>query len=251
MLADALWLNRLAELQQRCDRRQQITHTDFLPTETAAETAAYLARNAWVPWVFSGGFPGAERQALFFLPDWQPPELFDPGTVLTALRIIPSDPAGLTHRDYLGSLMALGVKREKTGDFLLLPELAQLVLMPSLIPYLTSNLTRVGRAAATVEEIPLTALIQPERRTETFTRTVMSLRCDSVIAAAFGLSRGGAAEAIARGLVTVDHRLEEKPDRLLPERCLVVVRGRGRAEVATEYQRSRKGRILITVTREE
>lgn len=248
-LAPAL-LKRLQELSSRCERQQQVISTDFLDAETVARMQT--AHSVIPPQaIFSGGYVGAERQALFFLPDWLEKDAFLPGDYLHLLKITPAEPTGLSHRDYLGSLLSLGIRREKTGDILVHPDHAQLLIFPELIPYLTSNLTRIGRTSARVEEIPLSALLLPEKHTTTFTRTVASLRCDSVLSAAFGLSRGDAAEAMKKGLVSINHLPEEKPDRPVKSGCLLSVRGMGRARMETEQTQSRKGRIFIRIIREE
>lgn len=248
---DPALLKRLQELSSRCKRQQQVISTDFLDAETVARIRTAHSVISQERTVFSGGYDGAERQALFFLPDWLEKDAFLSEDSLHLLKITPAEPTGLSHRDYLGSLLSLGIRREKTGDILVQPDHAQLIVFPELIPYLTSNLTHIGRTSARVEEIPFSALTLPEKHTTTFTRTVASLRCDSVLSAAFSLSRGDAAEAMKKGLVSIDHLPEEKPDRPVKSGCLLVVRGMGRARMETEQTQSRKGRIFIRIIREE
>ncbi len=246
---DAKLLRRIEELQQRCRQRQQITYTDFLDVHTAAQIQQ-LPEFHQTNHIFSGGYADADRKILFFLPDWQEKDTFYPELLLKLLKITPAASQGLTHRDYLGSLLALGVKREKIGDILVLTDCAEVIILPSLLPYLTSNLAHIGRTSAIAAEIPFEELVLPQRHFSTTTRTVARLRCDSVLAAAFSLSRSEAVSAIMKGLVTVNHLSEDKPDRLLPSECMLSIRGKGRVQIKAEADRSRKGRIFIHIIRE-
>lgn len=244
-------LHRIQELQQRCDQKQQIVHTDFLDAQTVSQIQQYLSFHTFPAFHFSGGYPDAERQVLFFLPDWQDPADFQPETFFTFLRLRPTAPQGLTHRDYLGSCMALGVKREKMGDILVLEDGAEFIVLPSIVPYLLSNVTRIGRTSTEIVEISPAELQLPVRQTIQFTRTTASLRCDTLVSAAFSLSRSEAVAAISKGLVAVNHLPEEKADRTLSLPCMLSVRGKGRVYLETEQNRSRKGRIFIHITQEK
>ena len=111
---DRLLLARILDKWEQADRRGTPACTDFLsPRERIAAEA--LLRMAGVPsdrWCISGGYAGAERTMLAFLPDWQEPE--DAVFPLRCLRAEFHTDYDLTHRDILGSLMGEGIVRETT-----------------------------------------------------------------------------------------------------------------------------------------
>lgn len=87
--------------------------------------------------ILAGGYPDAERRLWAFLPDWLEEETWQQGEEcpLCALEVETPPGAGLTHRDYLGSLMGLGLTREKLGDILLSQQGAQVVVLREMLPF--------------------------------------------------------------------------------------------------------------------
>lgn len=116
---------------------------------------------------FSGRLPDAERRLWAFLPDWLEEETWQQGEEcpLCALEVETPPGAGLTHRDYLGSLMGLGLTREKLGDILLSQQGAQVVVLREVLPILLSQWEKVGRYPVRLTPIPL-AQLRPVRGSE-------------------------------------------------------------------------------------
>ena len=92
-------------------------------------------------------------------------------------------------------------------------------------------------------------LIIPEARFEYVRDSVSSVRLDSVVSSAFRLSRAKAAEAVRRGLVSVDHAECLKPDAAVHEGSSIVLKGKGKAVLEETGGESRKGRIRIVIKR--
>ena len=109
---------------------------------------------------------------------------------LVAMRIISRDPNEYPgHRDYLGSILGLGINRDKLGDILVSKSSADIIVKPEIMEYIGLNLIKVGNTTVDVEEISLKELLQPERPYKEMKSTVASLRLDAVAGIAFGLSR--------------------------------------------------------------
>ena len=110
----------LAHILDKCEQsrnRNIPSATDFLsPAEQRSAQDLLHAAAIHDGCAFCGGFERAERRMLLFLPDWQ--EEADESEYMTALRCTYRKEDTLTHRDFLGSLMAQGVTREKLGDIL-------------------------------------------------------------------------------------------------------------------------------------
>ena len=92
--------------------------------------------------VFFGGYEDAERKVLGFFPDWY--EDYSAHFPVKAIEIIPSDTENLTHRDYLGSIMGLGIKRECIGDIIQKDDGAYVFAGDEIIDFLIGNLDKIG-----------------------------------------------------------------------------------------------------------
>ena len=197
-------------------------------------------------YLFDGGYEGAERTVLLFLPGWAEEPA---GDELVFLRASFHGGESLTHRDILGSLMGLGVVRERVGDILVSPHSADIVAAPPLREFFLREWDQAGRVKLTVTEIGREALCVPQTQVKVIRDTVSSLRLDAVTATAFSMSRGRAAELIAAGKVSLDHVPCLKGDKPVGEGAVITARGLGKAKLAGVGGLSKKGRTGITVER--
>ena len=243
---ERLLLARVLDKYEQMDRRNIPTATPFFTqAEQAAVQALLNAAGIRSGYVWNGGYPQAERKLLQFLPDW----CEEDGNVLTALRARCRGDEEPNHRDFLGSLMALGLTREKFGDLLVSPGRCDLIAAADAAPFLLQNWDSAGRARLQVEEIPLCDLEIPVQQVKEIRDTVASLRLDAVAAGGFSMSRTRAAELIAAGRVQVNHLDCGKGDRLVAEGDVITVRGLGKCLVAQVGGRSKKGRTMIVLHR--
>ncbi len=196
-----------------------------------------------------GGYPEAERVLLGAFPDWQPPaeELFP----LTCVRITWRFGA-LTHRDFLGALLSLGLKRETIGDMAVDPEgdggVCRVVCRDRMADFVAENLTRVGRCGVACAQTDMTGMHGPDRFAP-IQDTVASPRLDCVVAALCGLSRAQAGELIAQGLVSVDFEVEDDWAAAVEQGAAVSIRGHGRFAVDEVGPPTRKGRLRLAARR--
>ena len=155
-----LLLARVLDQWQRAEQRGVPTHTGFLSPAEQAVSADLLMAAAPGQGILAGGYPDAERRLWAFLPDWLEEETWQQGEEcpLCALEVETPPGAGLTHRDYLGSLMGLGLTREKLGDILLSQQGAQVVVLREVLPILLSQWEKVGRYPVRLTPIPLAQL---------------------------------------------------------------------------------------------
>ena len=151
------------------------------------------------------------------------------------------------HRDMLGALMGCGIRREAVGDLCLQPRQCDLFVTAELAPYLLDNLTSAGRAHLTLTRIAPSQADRPPQALQELRVTVSSPRLDSVISAAFHLSRGSAADAVAAGRVNLNDLPCLKPDRAVQENDTVSVRGLGKLRVLALGGLTKKGRLALTL----
>lgn len=246
---DRLVLARVLDKQEQAHSRNVPAYTDFLsPAQQAqAITLLRIAGAREESYLVLGGYGGAERCILLFLPDWLDRTEAEPP--LRCLRATFRPEFDLTHRDLLGSLMGLGIVREKTGDLLVDKTSCDLVVLDTVAEFLLQNWDSAGRAKLTVQALAPEDLCVPEQQCEEVRDTVSSLRLDAIAATGFRLARGKAAALVEGGKIQVNWQDCTKPDKLLAEGDVVTARGFGKFEVSTVGGVTRKGRTSIVLKR--
>lgn len=248
---DRILLARILDQEETARLRGLPACTVFLSPAEQALCQDLLAA-AGTTYFFTGGYPGAERRICVFLPDWMSPESFreEENCPLCALTAETTGGNGLTHRDFLGSLMGLGLTREKLGDLLVEEgRRAQVLCLREALPILETQWDKAGKYPLRLTPLPLDKIHAPQVETRHIRDTVASLRLDAVLASGFSLSRGKAADWIASGRVTVNHRPCEKADKLVTEGDVLVCRGLGKCVLSRVDGLSKKGRIMIHLNR--
>lgn len=235
---------------QQCCQQYRLTHTAFLDLRQRSlveKLCRELSRgNKDVRCVFYGGYEDAERTLAVFLPDYA--DVSDCPISVIRIKTAPGGKT-LAHRDYLGSLLALGLKREMTGDILATDSGADIIILNEIKDFILLNYDKAGRTALKLEAVSIGGLCIPEQKTVLMKDTVASLRLDNVIAAAFSLSRAKAFEAIRSGSVFVNSMQAEKPDMQVEEGCKLVLRGKGKAYLREAGGKTRKNRIAVVLER--
>ena len=246
-------LARALDKLELAENRGVPAHTAILSPGEQASVTDLL--NAWgrPKHVFFGGYEDAERRLCAFLPDWQEEEDFlsDPENPVSAMEADFPQNAGLSHRDVLGSLMGLGITREKLGD-ILFPEKGgcQVVVLREALPILLSQWESAGRyKVKNLREIPLSALSPRPTQVKAIRDTVATPRLDAVLASGFSLSRSKAAAQISAGRVAVNHRECLKSDRQVEEGDVLTCRGLGKCVVKEVPGQSKKGRTMLVLER--
>lgn len=257
MTEDERLLAHAQDLKQQAADRSMPTHTAFLDLHQRTVLKALEKQmNRDVDTFYYGGYPDAERTVAFFLPKFYAASTADEffasspeDNPLTLLRVDKDRFHAVTHRDYLGALMGLGVKRELLGDIVTDDDGAFVFCLRTAQDYLKRNLTSVGRASATVREVELSALPARDDVFEERFFSVASVRLDAVLAAAFSLSRTKAGSVIESGAVFVNSVQTLKPDQKLDEGDKLVLRGKGKALLYEIRGESKKGRTHVLIRR--
>ena len=248
---ERLLLARTLDKLELARTRNIPSHTGFLSPQERTSVENLLNASGHPSHLFFGGFEGAERTLCAFLPEWLEGEdwLADPESCpIRALRCTWSG-AKLTHRDFLGATLGLGLDREKLGDFLVGEGQCDLIVLEDVADFLLLHLDQAGRARLKVSTIGLSDVEPPVLQVKTIRDTVSSLRLDAVAASAFSLSRGKAADLISSGRFQLNHRECLKPDRAVAEGDTISCRGLGKCVVKEVGGPSKKGRIMIVLER--
>lgn len=221
--------------------------TGFLSPAERAAAERLLSAAGHPRSLFYGGYGEAERRVCLLLPDWQSEEDAVAQAPIALLRCAYSEKNALTHRDMLGALMALGIRRDRTGDIIVNPGFSDVIILEDIAEYLLTSLTSAGRARVSAELLPLGELSSPVSDSRRVRATVSSPRLDCLISAAFNLARSRAAELTASGRVQLNGAECLKPDKGMKEGDIVACRGLGKLRLTAIGGFSKKGRLCVEI----
>ncbi len=241
-------LARLLDKVDIHERSGTMQHSRFL-SERDRLCCEPVLRALGLDGIFWGGYDEAERTVLILPAEWQDPDSIRQGETgpVAVLRASFRREESLSHRDFLGALMGLGIERETVGDLIPRPGSCDIVLLREIMPYVMQNLTSAGRASLSLSEIPEAEPRESEFRL--LKDTVASLRLDAVVGCGFALAREKAATAIRTGKVAINGMECLKPDKLVEAGDRISLRGLGKMELSEVGGLSRKGRTQIVIKR--
>ncbi|MDO5028256.1 MAG: YlmH/Sll1252 family protein [Bacillota bacterium] len=237
-------MKRVLDLVEITINRHSITYTDFLEPNLVEAAKSILNRFDQISYSIDGGFENAERNIISIYSWYYFYEEKD--LPLKALEL-KGNIENLDHRDVLGSLLGLGIVREKIGDIGFFPDSIKLVVSTDISTFILYNLNKVKHENIKVQEIPLADLGEIQVAGIDKDLIVSSLRLDQLVAEAYNLSRSQAQKLVASGLVKVNFSTEEKGHKNLEEGDLVSVRKKGRFKIKKINGLTKKGRIKTTI----
>lgn len=236
----------------QCERQNRPAFTDFVNPVVQDLILHHFtsghSRGDLPFMAMEGGHEGYESCIAGFYPSAHSIEVVDFPIVLLEITAIEA-PVTWTHRDLLGSMLGLGLSREKFGDLRIGEAAAYVFVLEKLAPFVLSSLTRVSRDPVSVRAVPWSSFPQEDAGGELIFRTVKSPRLDALIAAGFDLSRGQAQKLVESDRVKVNHRPEGRPDKTVPEGAVISVRGFGRLILAAHLGQSKKEREKMQIKR--
>ncbi len=252
-------LGRLEDLSRECEEKNYLTHSVFFGfSEQSALLEELGKRNRQkdingVPYLLFGGEEESERRCFVFLPSYMSKEDFlqnesTSPEVLACLHVYPKAEkfaTPLTHRDYLGALLSLGIERNRIGDILCGEKEAYIYVSSDLADYLQENLISVGKNPIKTAKLhPFSCPYAPSFEQKRI--SVSSLRLDSLLAGAFHISREEAKRQIEAGNVFLTSS-SPKPDALPKEGEHISLKGKGKFVFLGEAGTSKKGKRIASI----
>ena len=249
---------RFAELSRLAYQRDIITYSDFLNLNEQNILHTLPKDQIFTRIVSFGGYEMAERQMAAFIPDalylrYGKKESVDAeiGYPFCALEIRPvnlrfAEP--LTHRDYLGAVLNLGIERSRTGDILPGEDGALMFVHDDIAEFICSELSRIRHTSVRVCQVPLSD-VSYTPKVEEIRGTVASVRLDSLLSLAFSQSRSKLSGLISGAKVYVNGKLITSNGYQPQEGDIISVRGMGRFRYEYAGARTRKNRINVVIAR--
>ena len=230
---------RFNELYSRSYEKNIKCFTDFLNIDEQS-----ILEGTYLVCVKHGGYPLAERVIAGFGDGIEEADF-----PIALLKIAPVNQKfadKLTHRDFLGALMNLGIKRELLGDIIVSENTGYLFCIEQIKAYIIDNLRTLKHTTVSVNEIeqlPDTAVKEPEIKQV----IVSSLRLDALISAVYKLSRSQSSKLFLQDKIFVNSKLISNNSYQLKDSDIISVRGFGRIYYVSQIKTTKKNRIVVEI----
>ena len=239
---------RIRDLSDQSYRTNQYTFTGFL---TPAQQDIYYRLShqpEMMQGTLFGGTADCERQVLRL---GSPEEFgYEEDFPICCIRVTPvlaKFADKLTHRDYLGALMHLGIVRDTIGDIVVKEDAVYFFCLEKMADFIVENLSKVKHTqirCQKMEEVP--ECVRPDLKPVSL--IVSSLRIDGVIAKLYHLSRSQSLNLFREKKIFVNGRQMENNSGVLKESDVVSVRGYGKFVCNGTIHTTKKGNLKIEIS---
>lgn len=250
---DKLLISKMLDKMKLSQSRNSIEYLDFLDLYEQQLLQKIIKQEKIENNLFHGGIEETERKILLFYPNKlneltsQNPKKILP---IKCIRInLPKEMHGkYKHRDYLGGLMKLGIKREKIGDILVFENGADILILEEIENFLMNNITSLTRFnKAKIETINLQDIREKKINKKEIKIIVPSLRIDAVISEVIHTSRGKSEELLQEGRIFLNYEQIAKGTKQIKEKDILIIRGKGKFEIGTIEGVTKSGRIKMVI----
>lgn len=218
------------------ENKDEASNTNFL---TPAEMAEALVILRGYDYCILGGYEEAERKLLVI-----GSESSDISKYAKLIRIEAISCNKLNHRDVLGSVLGLGIKREMIGDIIITESCAYVIVMNEMFNYIKNNLDKVGHEKIKITESSFDNLNERNSKIEK-NFNVASLRVDAIVSVVFGLSREESNKLINAEKILVNYMPCKNNSKQIKIDDVISVRGYGRVKIIELLGETSKGRLKI------
>lgn len=240
---------RLIELSNLSFRRNITAYSDFLNLNELNILHTTPKNMFPVPYETFGGYHSAERQMVSFLPDAlylsEKPDHY-PVVPVQIRPLQKKFSESLTHRDYLGAILNLGVERNKIGDIIFLEDEVVAFIHQHLAEYICEHLQRIRHTSVISETLPLKEFHYAPRYQE-IKGSVASVRLDTLLALAFPQSRSKLTGLISSAKVYVNGRLITSNGYHVKDGDIISVRQMGKFAYKGLLSETKKGRYYVII----
>ena len=234
-------INIVSSVFKECYEKNKTYVSNFL---TVAEQEIFLNEAKKYPHLqltFDGGMINAEYQKALISPTG-----INVSSNISLLKIAFNPKyLTLTHRNVLGSLIHLGIERNRIGDISLTDSFAYVAVSSNMVEFIKDNLLTINHQEVIISES--FDRIELEDKGVEKTIFLQSSRLDGVIAQAFNLSRDESSELIKHEMVKVNQKIVVKSFQNLKACDIISVAHKGRIKIIDDSATSRSGRIVMKI----
>lgn len=243
---DKILISRIMDALSAAEEKNILRNTQFLNGHEI-NLAKKIADNFNVQYGFYGGYDEAERCILVCYPDFLYPE--DDDIPIKVIKAQTKNKSRLSHRDYMGAVLNLGIKREKIGDIVVCDDCGYIFCMDDISDYIVSQIEKIGNCGVLLGVSDFNNVSVPPKKFKEITDSVSSIRLDALVSSAVGISRNEASSLIQKGGVSVNWEVRDKNDFKPEEGDMLSIHGFGRVLFYKIGGSSKKGRIFVTLRR--
>ena len=249
---DKLLLAQILDKIDFANKRDTIETTDFLDMYQIAMVKNFLRKTNYINSILFGGFEDAERKIVFLYSDKYNDKMVEKNysKTIEVIRItLPGEEKGkYAHRNYLGGIVKLGMKREKVGDIIVAEDGADILVKTEVAATLKQEIGTLTRFQnAKIEIIGLENLRKPEIKIEEVSIIVPSLRLDNIVSDLAKTSRSKAVQILDSERVFVNGQNETKASKQIKLGDVITIRGKGRFVVKEFCGTTRSGRSIVKI----
>ena len=227
-----------------CLKNYDVRYSDFLNPFEIENAKAILNSNDNLKYTVDGGHEESERKIVFIYPFYMEYE-----DISEKLRFIQIEGnfkfKSISHKDYLGSLLGLGIKREKIGDIIIHDNFCQVVVTFDICDFILMNLDKVARNNVKLKEISKSEIIYNPPNYKEVNFTVSSSRIDCIISGIYNISRQESGKLINNEKVQVNYEKVTSCSKEIKSESLISVRGKGRVLISNIGDLTKKGKIKV------
>ena len=229
-----------------CMKNYDVRNTDFLNPYEIKNSISILNSFNDIKYTIDGGFDEAERSLICIYPYYM-----DYDDIESSVKVLQIEGnfkfKEIKHKDYLGALLNLGIKREKIGDINIHDNFCQVIVSKDIADFIIINLGKVSRNNVTVKEINKEDILYTKPKYKEASFTVSSQRLDCLISGIYNISRQESLKLINAEKVFVDYEKITSTSKIVEREALISVRGKGRAIIDDIGDITKKGKIKVKV----
>lgn len=249
---DKMLLAQVLDKIEQMGKSQKIESTGFLDMYQVSLVQNFLKKINFTNYKLYGGFDDAERKILIVYPEKYTEEMISKnyGKLLNIVRVeLGEEEKGkYAHRNYLGGIVKLGLKREKVGDILVFDNGADIITLHDFSSILKTELGSLTRFQnSKINELELSEIRTLELKLEEVKIIVPSLRLDNIVSDLARTSRSKASEIITQERVFVNGQNETKQSKQIKQGDVITIRGKGRFVIKEFTGTTRSGRTVVLV----
>ena len=251
---ERLLVSKLLDKIEFVEKKNRIEYTDFLDIHQEGILEKVLKTIQYNNYIVYGGYENAERTMVILYPEKLETVFteghFDYNNIVQMLRItLPNEMRGkYSHRDYLGAVVKVGIKREKVGDIIVSLDGADIIVAKEIGAYLKDGLkelTRFSKSIFEIHKIEELNIVPPS--IEYINIIIPSMRMDSIVSEIVRTSRSKAIELINAERVFINSELATKNAKALKEGDFITVRGKGKFKVSKILNSTKKGNLVVEI----
>ena len=235
---------RIIDKANGCFKNYDVRFSDFLNPFEEENAKAILNSNGDIKYTVDGGYAESERKIVFIYPFYM-----DYEDISETLRFIQIEGnfkfKSISHKDYLGSLLSLGIKREKIGDIIIHENFCQVIVTFDICDFILMNLEKVARNNVKLKEISRNEIVYNPPNYKEINFTVSSIRIDCIISGLYIISRQESAKLISNEKVQVNYEKVTSCSKEIKSESLISVRGKGRSQITNIGDLTKKGKTKV------